>query len=276
MNNHTSGIYQIQSKSSGNSYIGSSRCIKKRWHIHRCDLRKGRHHSMLLQRAWNKYGKDGFDFIVLEFVDDLLLLAEREQYWIDQIGPKYNGSLTVYRHALGKTMGPLSEETKEKIRQAVTGFKHTDEAKAKMSTKGKRLNLSEERRESLRLQGRENIKYVQTPEARAKNALASKIRTITPESIKKRAEALQGKLWSDARRLAQVTTRYPSSRKSPAPETIKKGEQRVNSKLTNRQVIEIRQLYIPWRFGTYKLAKLYNVSPETIWQIISNKSYKIV
>ena len=49
-------IYKIENKIAGKLYIGSSLSLKNRWERHRRDLNSGIHHSIHLQRAWDKYG----------------------------------------------------------------------------------------------------------------------------------------------------------------------------------------------------------------------------
>ena len=52
------GIYRIESVSFRNRiYIGSSVDIATRWTMHLQRLRKNKHHSMKLQRHYNKYGE---------------------------------------------------------------------------------------------------------------------------------------------------------------------------------------------------------------------------
>ncbi len=82
------GIYEILNKDTKKSYIGSSEQIEKRWEQHLQALEKGEHHSILLQRAWNKYGKECFEFIVKEECKEEELLV-REQKYLD-LKPKYN------------------------------------------------------------------------------------------------------------------------------------------------------------------------------------------
>jgi group I intron endonuclease len=79
-----SGIYKIQ-HIDGKMYVGSAINIDKRWKLHLAQLHSNRHHSILLQRAWNKYGEVAFKFEVLEIVDNPTkeLLEEREQFWMD-------------------------------------------------------------------------------------------------------------------------------------------------------------------------------------------------
>jgi group I intron endonuclease len=78
----TVGIYAIRNKITGKYYVGSAVECEKRWSVHLCHLRRGTHHSVKLQRAWNKYGSQAFRFRILEQCkkDEL---ARREQYWMD-------------------------------------------------------------------------------------------------------------------------------------------------------------------------------------------------
>lgn len=86
----TSGIYVIRCKSTGKVYVGSSKNIKLRWRQHRQQLKAGTHHSIKLQRAWDKYGEDAFEFeIVEEVVDGLLTVYE--QVYINQYNSPVDG-----------------------------------------------------------------------------------------------------------------------------------------------------------------------------------------
>lgn len=58
-------IYKIENRVNGGCYIGSTVNPKNRWMHHRTSLRKGRHHSFVLQKAWDKYGEECFEFKVL-------------------------------------------------------------------------------------------------------------------------------------------------------------------------------------------------------------------
>jgi group I intron endonuclease len=86
------GIYCIKNTKNCHIYVGSSVNLKRRWHDHKRNLKKNRHHSSHLQRAWNKYGAINFKFEILEEVDDINKLLEREQYFINSLNPKYNMS----------------------------------------------------------------------------------------------------------------------------------------------------------------------------------------
>jgi hypothetical protein len=81
------GIYCITAPS-GSQYVGSSHNIKNRWSEHRSALRRGDHHSVRLQHAWNKHGKR-IAFSVLEECPPALL-NQKEQEWMDRFRPVLN------------------------------------------------------------------------------------------------------------------------------------------------------------------------------------------
>ncbi len=58
------------------------------------------------------------------------------------------------------------------------------------------------------------------------------------------------------------------------PERLKRGEANANAILTAEQVREIRRLYVPRRMGHTRLSRLFGVSPATITQIVSGKTWR--
>lgn len=82
-----SGIYTITNKINGHRYIGQSKNIYQRINSHKNLLRNHRHiykngQPSLLQKAWDKYGEENFEFKVLQFCS-VTELNKNEQYWID-------------------------------------------------------------------------------------------------------------------------------------------------------------------------------------------------
>lgn len=65
-----SGVYKIICVKTGKFYVGSAKDIRHRQIQHLCHLRKGDHHCIYLQRAWNKYGEDNFVFEVHKACDN--------------------------------------------------------------------------------------------------------------------------------------------------------------------------------------------------------------
>lgn len=75
-----SGIYKIINKVNQHYYVGSSSFIKRRWRDHKYELNKDKHDNSHLQRAWNKYGKNNFEFIIIEFVEESQLFIVEQTY----------------------------------------------------------------------------------------------------------------------------------------------------------------------------------------------------
>lgn len=121
------GVYLISNNVNGKCYVGSTVHLDQRRREHFSRLANNKHINAHLQNAYNKYGREAFDFEILETVDiddnikDKLL--KREQFWIDNLKPEYNvllvaGSNLGYHH---------TEETKKKISESTTGVKKSDE-----------------------------------------------------------------------------------------------------------------------------------------------------
>lgn len=87
----TSGIYRIYSKSENKNYIGKSINIEERWKIHLNELKKGKHHNKKLQKTFNKYGKDDFEFSILKEVDDYYEIYYYESYYAEEFNTFNSG-----------------------------------------------------------------------------------------------------------------------------------------------------------------------------------------
>lgn len=131
------GIYGVVNKVNGKTYVGQTgeRFLRRYWH-HQWKLRDGSHDNCHLQKAWNKYGEDNFDFIVIEVVNDTALLDELEIKYIDQY-KKNDKSYNMLLGGGGRRGFPISENAKKMIgdknRQHMLGKKHSEETKRKMS-----------------------------------------------------------------------------------------------------------------------------------------------
>lgn len=133
------GIYCIENTINGKVYIGSSRNIGQRKAVHYSDLKHNKHHSKVLQRAYDKYGKDAFKFSVLEFCKEEDRI-EIEQKWLDVF---FTNSYNILESAEKPqaTLGRVwTEEEKLKQSQLIKskGFKHSPETVEKM-----RLRMSD-------------------------------------------------------------------------------------------------------------------------------------
>jgi group I intron endonuclease len=83
-------IYAIRNKKTGRKYIGGTRNFKRRWASHKQLLKTNTHCNKPLQKDWIKYGKETFEFIILEVVENSDLLIHSEQKWMDATKLKYN------------------------------------------------------------------------------------------------------------------------------------------------------------------------------------------
>lgn len=82
----TQGIYRIYNTKNKKSYVGSSICVERRWVEHFKLLKFGKHHSIKLQRAWDKAeDKDIFITEILEIIKNKDDLETREQFYIDSL-----------------------------------------------------------------------------------------------------------------------------------------------------------------------------------------------
>lgn len=75
------GVYCIENTVNNRKYIGISRDIKRRWLEHKSELDNHSHNNQYLQASWDKYGKEKFNFYIIELCAEALL-SEREQFYI--------------------------------------------------------------------------------------------------------------------------------------------------------------------------------------------------
>jgi group I intron endonuclease len=122
-----SGIY-ILYLSDKYFYIGQSKNYAYRTKKHLQNLKKGRHVNKRVLYTYKKY--EMFVPRLLErcFISEL---NEREQFWLDTF---YGTSGCINANSLATGGGrKMSEETKEKLRQANLGKRHSEESKKKVS-----------------------------------------------------------------------------------------------------------------------------------------------
>jgi hypothetical protein len=166
------------------------------------------------------YGKDCFEFIVLEVVDNVDELLQREQTYLDASFPEYNTN-TLAGNVLGYR---FSDEAKRRMAVIHSGFRHTEESKQKMSQiwsgkprgkysaeriakltapnkgrapnenqmRGLSIGWNRERTEEERKKSSDTQKgYVPTEETRHKLSVARRKRVTTEETKRKTSESLR-------------------------------------------------------------------------------------
>jgi group I intron endonuclease len=146
-----SGVYFIKNKVTNKCYVGSSINIYRRWTTHRRELARGKHHSAYLQNSYNKYGKDAFEFLLAESSFDTKEMAVLEAKWIDRLDAIKNGyNVNPFPYEIG--LMPKSDEHKRKIGQAHKGRKLSEESKDKIRQKalGRKVGpMSEEQKKKI-------------------------------------------------------------------------------------------------------------------------------
>jgi len=176
-----SGIYFIVNLINDKIYVGSATSFYSRFATHKSQLNSNSHQNKHLQSAWNKYGANAFDFIVIESVVDLNKLIAIEQLWIN--------ATNCCDPNIGYNLCPTAGNS--------SGFKHSEETKQDLSKQKTGTKLSKERAEFFstywidRKQSDEHIAkrfasrdgWKHTEEAKAKVSKGNSGKTRTKEHV---------------------------------------------------------------------------------------------
>jgi group I intron endonuclease len=169
------GVYEIINTINNKKYIGQSIDIYRRWKDHQCKLQTNSHNNEYLQRAWNKYGEENFEFKICEVCSEDKL-DERECFYIKE----YQTCNQLYGYNLKDGGGhhDVSEEARLHMSQA-----HVNQ-------------WTEERRKEMRIKysGEKNPFYGKkhTEETRRKIAEANKLRVWSEKSKQKMRDRMTG------------------------------------------------------------------------------------
>lgn len=171
------GIYRWVNKVNGNTYVGSSVNLGRRFKVYfdfsylsvRINKSKSRIYSAIL-----KYGYSNFQLEILEYCTKENAIS-REQYYIDLLKPEYNLNPTA-RSRLGSIH---SQETREKMRIFAQGRKHTEKTKKLISLATKGVNNP-------------NFGKTHTEETKTLISLARLGKSILSESIKAKMSEQSG------------------------------------------------------------------------------------
>jgi len=169
----SSGIYRIENLQADKRYFGQSVTLHKREKEHLSMFKRGFHDNSHFQNAWNKYGEDAFKFSIMIYCEPFEL-TKYEQFFVNLYPPEklYN----IRRECVDSNFGLRhSDEAREKMSVAkkgiypseetcaknseahrgntnLLGYKHTEEARAKMSGENNHnfgKQMSEETRHKL-------------------------------------------------------------------------------------------------------------------------------
>lgn len=143
-------------------YIGSSQDIPQRFSNHKMELRQNIHHSIVLQRAVDKYGISNFAFTCLEATNQQNLI-KREQYYFNKLKPEYNISKIA-----GRTVPTAEMKLAASVR--MSGEKHPFFGKKRPS-------------HATRMKGKKNPFYGKHHSSSTKKLLALSIGKINPTLV---------------------------------------------------------------------------------------------
>jgi group I intron endonuclease len=238
-----SGIYAIKNRTNNKMYIGQSVNVRKRKSYHLWLLRTNNHFNPKLQSAFNKYGEENFEFVILEKCNKDEL-DDKEIKYINRYNT-INDGYNICEGGEGSLGRTLSEETKQKISNANTGRKQDEVAKKRKSEIMKELW--------------ETAEYRKKMEQRPKPKPWNKGRRHTEEEKKHLSEKLKGR-------------RITEEHKKKLHE-LYKGEKSLTAKLTEQQVIEIRLRFLKGE-KQCDIKKDYQVSAQTIYDIVRNRRWR--
>lgn len=137
------GIYKILNKINNKFYIGSSINIRKRIKEHERCLKFGIHSNKHLQSAWDKYGSNNFEFIIIEKYKNITNrelrnreteIIQQTKCFCDEIGYNFIAG------GIGTLNTPCSQEKREKISKSNMGKKAWN----------KGISMTKEQKEKLR------------------------------------------------------------------------------------------------------------------------------
>lgn len=257
------GIYQIINKTNGKRYIGSSCNIFSRWWRHKNDLNKNKHHSKSLQRAWNKYGENNFEFGIVETCN-LSQLFPKERTWLNTVREDkcnfYNISFEADCPNRGR---PLSISHKEKISMALKGRIFSAEHIKNLSGINNHnfgTHLSVDKREKLR------------------NINSGKY--ISPETRQKISNSLKGKFTGNKNpmfgRNGHLNPMFGKRHSKQVKETIRRKRiERGSYEIDHTIYNFIHPTYGTETCSQYILGKKYNLDRSNLNKVIKSKQKSI-
>lgn len=212
-----SGIYCIENLINSKKYIGKSYDIEKRWLNHKTKLSNKIHENNHLQKSWNKYGQENFNFYIIEECPKEKLI-EKEIFYISYFDTKVNGyNMTDggdgaygYTHSIeakqkistSNKKRIISEKTKKKMSESLKrrkvwnkGVSVSKEAKEKMSKAkiGKKYSEDTKRKMSISRIREKNHFFGKHHSEETKKKISEKKINPSKETIKKLSESHKGK-----------------------------------------------------------------------------------
>ena len=186
-------IYRATNLLNGKMYIGQTiKSLKIRINAH--IQFKG---NTYFKKAINKYGIENFKWDVLCECKDIDELNKMEEFCItfwDTFRNGYNETTG----GLNKARNKASKETRKKMSESRTGFKHTDETKKKISESKIGIIFSDEHIKNLS-ESHKGIEHTEESKRKLSESLknSEKYKLSIPERNKKISDSRKGMKFSD-------------------------------------------------------------------------------
>lgn len=215
-------VYMILNTINGHIYVGSTDTVERRLRAHVNKLTNGNHHSVRLQRAWDKYGEDAFIFSEIERMRGVDNLLSREQHYIDALcafGKNGYNMLPLAGTTRGHKRKSPSAETLLKMSASQKGRKHSEETKQKISAANKGLKRTPEhnKRASERMKGKRQTQ--ESIQKRVAKVIGRKMPPRTQEWRENQSALMTGRPSKKADRIIVDGVEYFS--KAEAMRTLK-------------------------------------------------------
>jgi len=184
---------------------------------------------------WNKIvAKTDYEVEIIFEHDSYEFIKEKEIEFIELYGRSDMGLGTL----CNKTSGG----------DGCLGLVHTDEAKLKMSIPNRGKIISEEQKRKV--------------------SEFHKGRKRSEETKRKMSESQIAVSKSGRRKTISETTREKMIK------SAKRGSENITSKLTEEDVLSIRELYLNKKYTHMKLADIYNISKSNVFSILKRNTWK--
>ena len=239
-------IYAIKNKINHKMYVGMTNNYKKRIEYHLYELKHNKHHSQKLQRAFNKYGEENFEFCVLLEVDKMEGLELKEKEFIEKYDTYKNG----YNCSEGGEKLPNYKQP-ETTRQALL-----KRNKGNKYSLGMKMPQSAKNKISKKNSGRNNGMYG---------------RKHTKEELQKMSTNLKNDY---NKRYNKIANANKSEKRRKEVSKQMSGENNFKSKLREKDVIEIRKRYDSGEKPRFILKDYQQLTKSGLMKVCLRKTWK--